>query len=74
MLYSQSGLSQFLTVGTLDLYYVSVAYLVPGVGSPVLAGERNTLPTSTAVQSGVGSPVLAGERNIATAMSANVAV
>ena len=42
MLYSQSGLDQFLTVETLDLYCVSEAYPVPGVGSPVLAGERNT--------------------------------
>ena len=41
MLYSQSGLDQFLTVETLDLYCVSEAYPVPGVGSPVLAGERN---------------------------------
>ena len=41
MLYSQSGLDQFLTVETLDLYRVSEAYPVPGVGSPVLAGERN---------------------------------
>ena len=43
MLYSQSGLDQFLTVETLDLYCVSQAYPVPGVGRLVLAGERNTL-------------------------------
>ena len=63
MLYSQSGLDQFLTVETLDLYCVSEAYPVPGVGSPVLAGERNKLNCECAVELGVGSPVLAGERN-----------
>ena len=63
MLYSQSGLDQFLTVETLDLYCVSEAYPVPGVGSPVLAGERNTTVAGTSNSPGVGSPVLAGERN-----------
>ena len=63
MLYSQSGLDQFLTVETLDLYCVSQAYPVPGVGSPVLAGERNLSDAPTACDDGVGSPVLAGECN-----------
>ena len=62
MLYSQSGLDQFLTVETLDLYCVSEAYPVPGVGSPVLAGERNSARSVTATGNGVGSPVLAGAR------------
>ena len=65
MLYSQSGLDQFLTVETLDLYCVSEAYPVPGVGSPVLAGERNPLTQTARRCLGVGSPVLAGERNSA---------
>ena len=63
MLYSQSGLDQFLTVETLDLYCVSEAYPVPGVGSPVLAGERNKAIEQFKSKWGVGSPVLAGERN-----------
>ena len=62
MLYSQRGLDQFLTVETLDLYCVSEAYPVPGVGSPVLAGERNINIIMSASAAGVGSPVLAGAR------------
>ena len=62
MLYSQSGLDQFLTVETLDLYCVSEAYPVPGVGSPVLAGERNYRRERAGVGGGVGSLVLAGAR------------
>ena len=62
MLYSQSGLDQFLTVETLDLYCVSEAYPVPGVGSLVLAGERNTLKYLISPRFDVGSLVLAGAR------------
>ena len=42
MLYSQSGLDQFLTVEMLGLCCLSAVYPVPGVGSLVLADERNS--------------------------------
>ena len=60
MLCLQSGLDQLLTVETLDLCCVSEVYPVPGVGSLVLAGERNTVEQMTNRFLSVGSLVLAG--------------
>ena len=40
MLYSQSGLDQFLTVEMLDLFCILEVYPVPGVSSLALAGAR----------------------------------